>query len=40
MQYALAVIVKLISVATSRRGPSAEVAERAFERAAAQFLAQ
>jgi len=40
MQIAVAMLVKLISAMKPRRKPSAAVAERAFERAVAQFHAQ
>ncbi|WP_268904932.1 hypothetical protein [Caenimonas soli] len=40
MRFALAVIAKIVSAVTLRRRPSTEVAERAFERAVAQFHAQ
>lgn len=39
MRYAMTVLMKLFCSVTSRLGPSAEVAERAFERAAEQFHA-
>jgi len=40
MQIAVAAFFRIISALIRRRRPSAEVAERAFEEAAAQFHAQ
>ena len=39
MRYAASVFVKLIQALNARRKPSAEVAQRAFERAAERFNA-
>jgi hypothetical protein len=40
MQIAIAVFIRIVSAMSLRRRPSPEVAERAFEKAAAQFHAQ
>jgi hypothetical protein len=40
MRIAVAVFVKLVSIVTRCRKPNAEISERAFEKAVAQFHAQ